>query len=457
MKFKENHKNALAKVLSDLVQSDGIVNQGEIDCLNHVYKVLRITSANRQKATTLTLSQATHILSSLGNTEKIAVLKIVQNLSASDDTIDHNESLLITALFLAIGIVLPEAEGIKASLVTLPSLNFDTRNAVLYVESKYDENVNQQIEKQYDSISQMLHSSEREFFYLPKVMRDIQAKKSIFRNTLSYIEPTLSEEQLDIIDRDLCQLDSVALSKEIFLNYLNINGFNLDRPSFFFKIRSARPSSHQEFLILEIKDEPLTTLQRFYALESNIANLKPDNLSEKELRFLKKFELQNPKSTKDELQYTGFHKTIIDTLLKYNGNHGISRLFVTTKGDLYLTDRNNTEVKMPALCKALYILFLLHEDGISLNYLDDYKTELYRIYRQISTYSDDELLHQAVNNLTDFIGTTMNANLSRIKRAFKSILGDEATLYLIQGDKGEKKTINLDRKLVVFEDRSLFE
>ena len=457
MKFKENHKNALAKVLSDLVQSDGIVNQGEIDCLNHVYKVLRITSANRQKATTLTLSQATHILSSLGNTEKIAVLKIVQNLSASDDTIDHNESLLITALFLAIGIVLPEAEGIKASLVTLPSLNFDTRNAVLYVESKYDENVNQQIEKQYDSISQMLHSSEREFFYLPKVMRDIQAKKSIFRNTLSYIEPTLSEEQLDIIDRDLCQLDSVALSKEIFLNYLNINGFNLDRPSFFFKIRSARPSSHQEFLILEIKDEPLTTLQRFYALESNIANLKPDNLSEKELRFLKKFELQNPKSTKDELQYTGFHKTIIDTLLKYNGSHGISRLFITTKGDLYLTDRNNTEVKMPALCKALYILFLLHEDGISLNYLDDYKTELYRIYRQISTYSDDELLHQAVNNLTDFIGTTMNANLSRIKRAFKSILGDEATLYLIQGDKGEKKTINLDRKLVVFEDRSLFE
>ena len=457
MKFKENHKNALAKVLSDLVQSDGIVNQGEIDCLNHVYKVLRITSANRQKATTLTLSQATQILSSLGNTEKIAVLKIVQNLSASDDTIDHNESLLTTALFLAIGIVLPEAEGIKASLVTLPSLNFDTRNAVLYVESKFDKNINQQIEKQYDSISQMLHSSEREFFYLPKVMRDIQAKKSIFRNTLSYIEPTLSEEQLDIIDRDLCQLDSVALSKEIFLNYLNINGFNLDRPSFFFKIRSARPSSHQEFLILEIKDEPLTTLQRFYALESNIANLKPDNLSEKELRFLKKFELQNPKSAKDELQYTGFHKTIIDTLLKYNGSHGISRLFITTKGDLYLTDRNNTEVKMPALCKALYILFLLHEDGISLNYLDDYKTELYRIYRQISTYSDDELLHQAVANLTDFIGTTMNANLSRIKRAFKSILGDEATLYLIQGDKGEKKTINLDRKLVVFEDRSLFE
>ena len=90
MKFKENHKNALAKVLSDLVQSDGIVNQGEIDCLNHVYKVLGITSANQQKATTLTLSQATHLLKSLGHAEKMAVLKIVQHLSVSDDALDHN-------------------------------------------------------------------------------------------------------------------------------------------------------------------------------------------------------------------------------------------------------------------------------------------------------------------------------------------------------------------------------
>ncbi len=456
MKFKENHKNALAKVLSDLVQSDGIVNQGEIDYINHVFEALGITSANRQKATTLTLSQATQLMTSLGHAEKMAVLKIVQHLSTSDNTLDHNESLLITALLLAIGINLPETEGIKANLVTIPNLNFDTRNAVLYVESRFDKAINQQIDKQYDAISELLHSSQREFFYLPKVMRDIQGKKATFRNTLGYIEPTLSEEQLDIIDRDLELLDSAALSKEIFLNYLDINGFNIEQPSFFFKISSARPSIHQDFLILGIEGDPLTTLQRFYALEANIATLKPQGLNEKEQRFLKKLEPKKACGIKDELQYTGFHKTIIDTLLKYNGSHGISRLFVTVNGDLYLTDRNNTEVKMPALCKALYILFLFHEDGISLNYLDDYKSELYRIYRQISTYNDDDLLHQAIDNLTDFVGTTMNANLSRIKKAFKSILGDEATLYLIQGDKGEKKTINLDRRYVVFEDRDVF-
>ena len=58
MKFKENHKTALSKVLSDLVQCDGIVNQGEIDFLHRVNEAFGITSASRKKATTLILSDA---------------------------------------------------------------------------------------------------------------------------------------------------------------------------------------------------------------------------------------------------------------------------------------------------------------------------------------------------------------------------------------------------------------
>ena len=58
MKFKENHKTALAKILSDLVQCDGIVNQGEIDFLHQVYQVLDITSATQKKAIQLTLADA---------------------------------------------------------------------------------------------------------------------------------------------------------------------------------------------------------------------------------------------------------------------------------------------------------------------------------------------------------------------------------------------------------------
>ena len=457
MKFKENHKTALAKVLSDLVQCDGIVNQGEIDFLQRVYDTFGITASSRKKATTLSLSDAVSLLKTLGNHEKIAILRLFQTLSLSDDSLDLNESLLTTALLLSIEIELPETQGIKAHFVSIPNLNFDTRNAVLYVEAEYDKAVNDSLLRDYQAICKLLSNAQREFFYLPVVMHELNNKRTTFLQALSYIEPTLSEEQLDLIDSRIGIMNSAFLSKEIFLNYLNANGLNINRPSFFFRIGDKNTSNQQDFLILEIENGPLSTLQHFFELKDNIINLHPEGLSQKDERFLQKAMSAPNVAEKDELNYTGFHKILIDTVLKYTGSHEASRLYVTKRGDLFLTDRNNTEVKMPAMSKALYILFLFHEEGIPLNYLSDYKPELYRIYRQISTYGDNALLNQAVDNLTDFVGNTLNATLSRIKKAFTDILGSDAAPYLIQGNRGARKTIHLERRLVVFEEKGVFE
>jgi hypothetical protein len=457
MKFKENHKTALAKVLSDLVQCDGIVNQGEIDFLQRVYDTFGITAASRKKATKLSLSDAVGMLKNLGKREKITILKLFQTLSLSDDSLDPNESLLTTSLLLSIDIELPETQGIKAHFVSIPNLNFDTRNAVLYVEAEYDKAVNHRILDDYDSICKLLNNADREFFYLPVVMHNLNDKRATFIQALSYIEPTLSDEQLDLIDSRIDLMSSAFLSKEIFLNYLNTNGLNIKKPSFFFRIGDKNTDNQQDFLILEIEDDPLSTLQHFFALKDHIVSLHPEGLSQKDERFLQKAMTTPNDAEKDALNYTGFHKILIDTVLKYTGSHEASRLYVTKRGDLFLTDRNNAEVKMPALSKALYILFLFHEEGIPLNYLNDYKPELFRIYRQISTYGDNTLLNQAVDNLTDFVGSTMNATLSRIKKAFTDILGNDAAPYLIQGNRGGRKAIPLERRWVVFEDRNVFE
>ena len=457
MKFKEQHKTALAKVLSDLVQCDGIVNQGEIDFLQQVYALFNITLTSRKKATNISLSEAVTILKSLGNQEKIAILRVFQSLSLSDDSLDPTESLLITSVILSIGIDLPETQGLNATFVSIPDLSFDTRNAVLYVEPTFDKKINASINRDYEAICKLMHQSQREFFFLPKVVSDLKSKKKTFRNALSYIEPTLTEDQLDHIDGQLPQLDSVFLSKEIFLNYLNANGLKISKPSFFLKIGNMKPGIYQDFLIIETGNDPLQTLERLVQLNTNIMKINPPISSAKEEAFIKKLALKTETNAKEELHYMGFHKIILDILLKYNGLHEVSRLFITWKGDIFLSDRNNTEVKMPALCKALYIFFLLHEDGLSLNYLNDHKEELYNIYSHISTYGDEELLRKAIDNLTDFIGSTMNANLSRIRKAFRDILGDEANIYLIKGEKGGRKTIHLDRSLVVFEDRKAFE
>lgn len=457
MIFKEQHKTALAKVLSDLVQCDGIVNQGEIDYLHRAYEVFGITLTSRQKATRISLSDAVATLRTLGQHEKSAILWVFQRISVSDDSLDKTEKLLLTSLLLAIGIDLPQTRGINAKFVSIATLDFETRNAILYVEADYDRQVNESIERDYEAICKLLRKSNREFFYLPRVIRDLESKKQTFRNTLSYMEPTLTASQLDHIDRNLSELSSVFLSKEIFLNYLNANGLKINKPSFLMKIGNLKPGQSQDFLIVEITDDPLLTLKRISRLYANIMKISPSLTNAKERLLFKKMALDEDPRLKDELNYTGLHKIILDTLLKYNANRELSRLYITARGEIILTDRNNTEVKMPAICKALYVFFLLHPDGMMLSHLNDHKEELYRIYRQISAYSDDDQLRRAIDNLTNYVGATMNTNLSRIRKAFRDLIGDEAAIYLIKGEKGGRKTIHLDRSLVVFEDRKAFE
>lgn len=457
MIFKEQHKTALAKVLSDLVQCDGIVNQGEIDYLHRAYEVFGITLTSRQKATRISLSDAVATLRTLGQHEKSAILWVFQRISVSDDSLDKTEKLLLTSLLLAIGIDLPQTRGINAKFVSIATLDFETRNAILYVEADYDRQVNESIERDYEAICKLLRKSNREFFYLPRVIRDLESKKQTFRNTLSYMEPTLTASQLDHIDRNLSELSSVFLSKEIFLNYLNANGLKINKPSFLMKIGNLKPGKSQDFLIVEITDDPLLTLKRISRLYANIMKISPSLTNAKERLLFKKMALDEDPRLKDELNYTGLHKIILDTLLKYNANRELSRLYITARGEIILTDRNNTEVKMPAICKALYVFFLLHPDGMMLSHLNDHKEELYRIYRQISAYSDDDQLRRAIDNLTNYVGATMNTNLSRIRKAFRDLIGDEAAIYLIKGEKGGRKTIHLDRSLVVFEDRKAFE
>ena len=163
--------------------------------------------------------------------------------------------------------------------------------------------------------------------------------------------------------------------------------------------------------------------------------------------------MQMPKGKRvdDKLSYTGVHKIIIDTILKFHSNEGLSRLRITDKGRLLLVDRNNAEVKVQTIGRALYILYLRHEEGIALTELSDYRDELLEIYATISSYNDVERLRHTVDNLVDFVGTTINPLLSRIKKSFTALLGAQAKDYWIEGNVSGKKTVNLPRSLVIDE------
>lgn len=134
----------------------------------------------------------------------------------------------------------------------------------------------------------------------------------------------------------------------------------------------------------------------------------------------------------------------------------LSRMVITENYDIILPDYHDMTIKMEPLVKAVYILFLRHEEGILFKCLSDYREELYDIYVDIRKKSNnngahlsEEKIRQSIEALTNPLSNSINEKCARIRQAF-TLQFDEslAESYFIDGNRGEPKKIPLDRKLV---------
>lgn len=109
----------------------------------------------------------------------------------------------------------------------------------------------------------------------------------------------------------------------------------------------------------------------------------------------------------------------------------LSRLVITRDFRFILADYNK-EVTLSPVHKALYILFLNHEEGIEFKDLADHREELRRLYRMVAPAVDPTKIDDTVCRLTNPIDNAINEKCSRIKAAFACLM-DEYTLnyYMI--------------------------
>lgn len=198
------------------------------------------------------------------------------------------------------------------------------------------------------------------------------------------------------------------------------------------------------------KTTKLEALSQYIFDDENEPSEKKQQLTEYEI-------ITKIKSDIQKLKELGFYEILlkeIGSVLYENERDKIfqpSQLVIGNDFRIFLPDFNNMEIEMTPLPKSLFVLFLRHPSGINLKTLIDYKIELLEIYKLLSyreTYFD---MVESINRICNPIEGSINEKLSRIKEAFlKKMSIDTAKHYIVKGERGMKKKIEIDRSLIVF-------
>ncbi|MBR5171548.1 MAG: hypothetical protein IKW85_13455 [Muribaculaceae bacterium] len=129
---------------------------------------------------------------------------------------------------------------------------------------------------------------------------------------------------------------------------------------------------------------------------------------------------------------------------------------VLVNGDMkiVLPEYDEMEIKMPAMCRTLYILFMKHRvqsgRGIILKNIDEYRDEIIDIYSLVKPGANESKVEESVNNLCDPLGESLNQMISRANRCIRNVITDKelAKRYIITGARGGEYSIDLAPELM---------
>ncbi len=130
------------------------------------------------------------------------------------------------------------------------------------------------------------------------------------------------------------------------------------------------------------------------------------------------------------------------------------RLLVNGDMKIVLPEYDEMEIKMPAMCRALYILFMKlrsqGKEGIVLKNIDEYRDDLANIYGLVKPGARDDLVQQYIDRLCDPWNESLNQTISKVNRCVKNHITskDMQQRYCITGQPGRAYGIAIDPALL---------
>lgn len=349
--MKQSERASIMRIVSDLIEADGIIDTREISFLATLREKYSIKAEDEILATSMTFAEALNILLKAEEKLKTDLIGDFNLLAMSDNYCAREEALLILALRCCLTI---NVEG--ASVISMDTSEIKFEGAqILYVESEYDKNINAQIQEHYREICAEIRLAGFDFVYLPKIAEHYRSiSETNLYQIADFLYPKVSHERLKVIISQLYNLSSESFCKDQLAAKLNVSEFALISSSFMIKIGDSLVNDKvvSNFLVIEIENNVLKTIRYILDLfAENYHNLRLNYLQEETGRFI----------------FRGFYKQIFDILMLRKGVKS-SVVIDTVREQIYFPEADVKLEKIHRREKALYALFLLESASGGINF-----------------------------------------------------------------------------------------
>ncbi len=349
--MKQNEKASLMRILADLIEADGIIDMQEIEFLESLRSKYKISDDDARRADSLTFADAVSILSTSEAALRHQLVTDFSGVAMSDNYCARAEALLMIALRYCL--VMEHAGGASIVSVSNAKMQFDD-NQLLYVESQYDERINQQIESHFSEIANAVRLSGFDFVYIPRVSAHYRSiSEGDMKRVVQFLYPAVSDERLQLVWKSLQNLHTHEYCRDLLSAKLGLKEMSLVAPSVMIKVGESvvEGETYSNFLLVEVGSDIRTAIDQLFSVYAeHFHNLGLNYLHEEPGRFV----------------YKGFYRQVFDLLMLRRGIKS-SVVVDTVKGCISFPEADK-KLDVHRREKALYALFLLESPNGGINF-----------------------------------------------------------------------------------------
>ena len=307
----KEQRTAMARIISDMIKADNIIEESEIRDMKKLMSEYAITHQEMSDARKIRFTDAVNTLKELPMKERKVFFDHIYGIALSDNICVPREALLLIALQYC----LIETDNIKSLpkpyLISCPTgeASFNDQYMV-YLESAYDEERNAELQQHFRLLVTITRLCGFNFIYIPKMVEEFRGmNKQYVKDVISYMAPNFEESFIQQVYDRLCDLTTVDFFRNVLYERLQVKALHNTPPSLLINIGTSvvpycsaggSVQYYTEFLCIPISSSILTLVDDilgFYQSKVSIRQSITIN------------------DSKGQFKYFGFYKALFDFLV----------------------------------------------------------------------------------------------------------------------------------------------